>query len=433
MSFFKFQKQDVFHNRMKLHPDVHFYIKNEDIFYNKENHAIRSGKETIKQTPQGHLSLYEMNINREDGVGDSNLIYPYITKAGTLNSFSTISTENYQSYPYDGERISGSYPLSSTISIDLYLSSNTVRKRIKSLRNVYNYYTSLSREYAYKNAHRDMDTADIKLLSIPSIFYGSSIKKGSVKLSFFVSGSMVGTLEDIRQNGELVQTYPPVYDNENNILPQPTAGTIFYNEGFVSITGSWAITEENSHKDSFLPQPSPDPDFAIPDFPRWIYWGQRLSNPVTHDTASKVKDFIYSPPPPVGIEAAIPQSDSGSSWDISFKGTSYVSTMTMMAHAKKGELNYSNNQTFVKYEDRNTSIDPESAQANRYKEESNREFSNVVKSYYPNTSGSFEKITYISKIGIYDKDKNLIAIAKLATPVRKTEPRAYTFKMKMDF
>ena len=41
--------------------------------------------------------------------------------------------------------------------------------------------------------------------------------------------------------------------------------------------------------------------------------------------------------------------------------------------------------------------------------------------------------TYISKIGIYDKDKNLIGVAKLATPVRKTESRSYTFKMKLDF
>ena len=48
-------------------------------------------------------------------------------------------------------------------------------------------------------------------------------------------------------------------------------------------------------------------------------------------------------------------------------------------------------------------------------------------------TGSFEKQVYISKIGLYDKDRNLIGIAKLATPVRKREIDSYTFKLKLDF
>ena len=33
---------------------------------------------------------------------------------------------------------------------------------------------------------------------------------------------------------------------------------------------------------------------------------------------------------------------------------------------------------------------------------------------------------------IYDKDKNLIAIASLANPVKKTETRDFMFKLKLD-
>ena len=40
--------------------------------------------------------------------------------------------------------------------------------------------------------------------------------------------------------------------------------------------------------------------------------------------------------------------------------------------------------------------------------------------------------TFISKIGIYDEERNLIAVANLATPVKKTEDRALTFKLKLD-
>ena len=34
---------------------------------------------------------------------------------------------------------------------------------------------------------------------------------------------------------------------------------------------------------------------------------------------------------------------------------------------------------------------------------------------------------------IYDDDKNLLGIAKLATPVLKKETDSYTFKLKLDF
>ena len=34
--------------------------------------------------------------------------------------------------------------------------------------------------------------------------------------------------------------------------------------------------------------------------------------------------------------------------------------------------------------------------------------------------------------GIFDKDKNLIAVAKVANPVKKTIEQDYTFKLKLD-
>ena len=58
--------------------------------------------------------------------------------------------------------------------------------------------------------------------------------------------------------------------------------------------------------------------------------------------------------------------------------------------------------------------------------------SDLVSASYNEPSASFRKHTYISKIGIYDKNRNLIAVAKTATPVKKTEEREYTFKLKMD-
>ena len=47
-------------------------------------------------------------------------------------------------------------------------------------------------------------------------------------------------------------------------------------------------------------------------------------------------------------------------------------------------------------------------------------------------TGAFQKETYITKIGIYDDEKNLIAITHLSKPMRKLEDRDYIFKLKLD-
>jgi len=67
-----------------------------------------------------------------------------------------------------------------------------------------------------------------------------------------------------------------------------------------------------------------------------------------------------------------------------------------------------------------------------YTEDPEVEIKNIVSSSYTNHSASFKPITYISKVAIYDEDRNLIAIASLARPVKKTEDRSYTFKLKLD-
>ncbi len=65
----------------------------------------------------------------------------------------------------------------------------------------------------------------------------------------------------------------------------------------------------------------------------------------------------------------------------------------------------------------------------RYKE---IKIKNIVYSSFAGHSSSFRPETFISKIAIYDKDKQLIAVTKLANPVKKTSDQDFTFKMKLD-
>ena len=66
-------------------------------------------------------------------------------------------------------------------------------------------------------------------------------------------------------------------------------------------------------------------------------------------------------------------------------------------------------------------------------ESSEIKIKNTISSSYLSPTGSFKKQTFITKIGIYDDQKNLIGIASVAEPVKKTENRDFTFKLKMDF
>ena len=137
------------------------------------------------------------------------------------------------------------------------------------------------------------------------------------------------------------------------------------------------------------------------DNPKWIYFAQSVSGTITAPSSSYV---------------------------MAMSGTSYTQTLTMFATAPKGELNQSNNPTFVEY----STGDFVQTGSKQYKEVTNRQIKNVVSSAYADPTGSFEKTTYISKIGVYDKNKNLIGLAKLATPMRKTAARDFTFKIKVD-
>ena len=100
----------------------------------------------------------------------------------------------------------------------------------------------------------------------------------------------------------------------------------------------------------------------------------------------------------------------------------------MFAHAERGEINYSTNPTFKEKStltQGSTTDDSYFASRGRIK--------NIHKSNFFRSNRAFKNIVYISKIGIYDKNKNLIAVASLANPVKKTELTDFSFKMRIDF
>jgi len=383
MALYKFGPNDVFHNRIKTNPEVNFYIYSDKVYY-KKLHEFSGTLNAVANTnhiPIGFVSLYELNVDRPTG----ELIYPFITKQGSLANFKTITTDAFKSNSLYGDELVSTYPLSASISVENYdgslIDSNS---HLATLRNTLDFHSKTSPHLQYSSSFGDKSQQELRLISIPSIFYGSSIKKGSVDLGFYVSGNLVARAQDIRRNGEIVQTGLAGDTNTGSV-----AGVVLYNEGFIILTGTWDLSTETANYrlngDDLTPS--------------WRFFGT---------TSSLLQRESFS---------------------LDFQGVNYIPTVTMLAHANKGELNHSNNPTFIKYGQATTAT----TSSFEFKEQENILIKNIVSSSHDQHTASFAKQTYISKIGIYDEDRNLIAIAKLATPVKKTENREFTFKLRCDF
>jgi len=420
MPLYPFGPNDIFYNRVKTHPKVNFFIYDTKVYYNNQGVDAGVNHSQSLHVPPGYTSLYEMNVDRDQNI-TGQLIYPFITKESGISAFKTVATTNFNAGYLYGEIIEGSYPLSSSLAFNLYLSetapdisNGTVnRPHLLALKNTMNHYKSLSPHYAYSSSLGNKGTDDVRLISIPSIFYGSSIKKGTVSLKFYISGTLAGCLQDINKNGELIQVSGSANDLGVDYGSGSTAGVVLYNEGFVVLTGSWVLDPSAVVEANYK-------TIGIDESPQWLGFGASAGR-------ANQNDSNYSIP--------------SASWDLSFEGTNYIPTLTMFANAPGGLFNHSNNPTYADYDSRSDTpftssfsyIEPDNI---KIKNTVSSSWSVLTSSYNPGyvqESASFAKQTYISKIGVYDKNKNLIAIAKLAKPIKKTEQDELSFKLKLDF
>ena len=393
MAYKKFKSNDLFYNTLEMNPEYNFIIYDSRIYLNSRGAISGAFVSNAGDIPTGHVSLYELNVDR----ASDEKIYPLISKQGSLSSFKTTSNTEFREFVY-GDEITGSYPLSASIVREFFASTVISRtgsnNHLNSLYNTLNYYQPLSKHYTFSGSLGDKGTQDVNLISIPSIVFGSKIDKGTVDLKFFVSGNLIGQLQDERRNGELVQIGP-----EGSTGSGSVAGVVLYKEGFVLLTGSWDLAS------------GPYAGFAGEKYtgspvlkPKWIYFGAGANDGLA------ISNVVTS------------------SFGLKFKGTTETQTITMLAHAQKGEYNHSNNPTYKTY---GQGQQPMTA-SNAYVEPNDLTIKNVVSSSYSDPYADFKKTTYISSVAIYDENKNLIGIAKLATPVKKTEDLEYTIKMKLD-
>ena len=269
--------------------------------------------------------------------------------------------------------------------------TSPVHPHFYALKNRLDFYGYRSQHYKVSSSFGDKSQQTVNLLSIPSIFFGNRIKPGTLSLKWYVTGSLVAELQDTKRNGELIEVTGPNVD--------AVAGVALYDEGFLLLTGSWALSSDSMALIS---------GSASGHNPKWIFFGAGANDGVS-----------------VASTAA---TNSSASFNLSFQGTNEVQTMTMFAHARKGEVNFSNNPTYYDYGQDVLEI----TSSQIYEENRNRTIKNTVSSSFSDYEAPFERQVYISRVAIYDENQNLIGIATLSNPILKKEDQDLTFKLKLD-
>ena len=456
MPLYEFKKDDILFNTIKTYPRNKFFIYNGKVYYQDSNTVSGSNTENITGVPSGYVSLYNYNIDRVqqdtgrvignssslgyDNVKDLNVIYPWIVKSTDGYSFKSQKEENYNITP-DGSVLTGSYFLSSSIkrifisssyeqdSINynrnkyaLYTASNpqatekeiienllpqyVENSQLHSLRQIFDSYSWMSSIFSFDSGAYGASSKlqqETNLISIPSIFYGNKIKKGSVTLKYFITGTLVATAQDIKQNGELVQTYSLL----NPTNTGSTVGGVMYKHGFMFLYDTASLaTQQLGYRNTSSTLTS-----------SWIHWGVGAGD---YD--------VYTPTEYFPFKAPITGSNLVSaSYSLEFSGTNYVPNYTYFANAPKGDLNWSNNPTYLQHLTTSSFI----SSSTRFVQ-TDRQIKNVLSSSISTYSASFENVTYINRVNLYDDMGNLIGIAKTSKPIKKTEDTDFTFKLKLD-
>ena len=426
MPLYKFGAGDVFYNRIKAHPSSSFYIYSGSVYYQNKSTEPGSNVANVNGVPVGNVSLFELNVDRavtstgrsigpvsltaSQNVTDKGTIYPFVYKGLDQVAFKGITRDSYNKDYAFGDVITGSYFMSSSITRKLYsqlAGFNDTNKDGAALRNSLDFAKRLGSHYDFPSGSSEGAT---NVIYIPSIFYGSEIKKGTVDLRMYITGTQIARCRDSRFDGALIMS-----GNSDNgaVTDGTTVGVVLYNEGAIILTNRNALASTSGPTAKSYNNRTNTSTFTGGLDTSWVVFGLGLPQ----GSGSSLEHL----PNQAFLQSA--------SFGLEFAGTHKIPTVTMLANANRGELNYSNNPTYA--QSSSVAFMRPITGSNLYHEQA-RTIKNTHSSSYSDPTGSLEKTTYITKVGIYDDNKKLIGIASVAKPVKKTEDRDLTFKLKLD-
>lgn len=424
-------------------------FEKNDLFYN-----------TIAASPNYKITFYNGDVSVNDQISEgTNKVSSSINLFEKINTYTASYNENFikNNFVYSGSyEVNGTLSYNPTVNRNLiykvgtYFSQNYTNyltiKKISSLRNYFNKYyldngSSIFSDYlandgvpqflSQKNVTYSpgpnptyfiQPNKSINLIEIPQAFYGIKIEPGSLKLKIYVTGTLVAEASDLYKNSKIIQTT----SSYNSSLVGTEIGMIMYDEGVLLLTGSSNLAATT---EPYI-QPVSGYLSAVSqtDNIKWIHFGSHKRTSTTTTTP------IVS-----------------ASFEINFKGSTEVNTITMFCSAEKNKMTWSSNRTFISGGQTNTLILGQTSSITvnttqytgssssifipsngQYFENDKILIKNTISSSFTNYSAPYEPQVFISEIAIYNEEGDMIAIAKLANPVRKTQDMDYTFKLKLD-
>ena len=130
---------------------------------------------------------------------------------------------------------------------------------------------------------------------------------------------------------------------------------------------------------------------------------------LTERTAKVIPDLVVSGSIDNVIDHIACTRFSGSAQTaITFQNLTNINSTLVFCRAAADEFNYSSNPTFTDSENRIVVIDP-------------------------GQEDTQQTFTFVTSVGLYDANDNLLAVAKLSRPVEKSPERDVTFRIRLDF
>jgi hypothetical protein len=272
------------------------------------------------------------------------------------------------------------------------------------------------------------DTIDTALfLSFKRLFARDQIKRETFAMRFYQSASAVS------KTGVDVDV-PPVADlfGMPNIFSATVSGSAIYTDiGAASLRASTVGGQVGNIVDSANTSKTVglmfyDRGVVVLDLAKITSGSQFMSGTIdavqplgkitlggagteTHQTAKFIPDFVVS----ASIDNVIDhiagcRFGSGPQSAITFQNVTNINSTLIFCRASADEFNYSANPTFTDTNNRIVVID-------QGQEDTQQTF------------------TFITSVGLYDANNNLLAVAKLSRPVEKSPERDLTLRIRLDF
>jgi hypothetical protein len=428
-------------------------FEKNDLFYN-----------TIVGNPSYKIVLYNGNLTVNDQISEGNRLSSSVTFLENNFNYTCSVTEEFTK-----SNVFLDYEFSGTLSYNPTIKRNYIRKAGNTFDYLYTEYLTLKKILALRNVFPKYNLEntnlkiseyleddgvpqykskvflnplsannyqyyirpkkDINLIEIPQAFYGNKIQPGTLNLKIYVTGTLVAEASDKYKDTKIIQTS----SSFNPSLINAEIGSILYDEGIIILTGSAQLASVSERYIQPVSSSAFNVNFSnapMSDNLRWVHFG---SHKVTTTNA------LFNTP----IVSA--------SFEINFQGSNQVNTLTMFCTADKNDFTWSNNRTFISggQSDKlllgqtssitvNGTTHTASSNAlfipsdGKYYENDKIVVKNAISSSFSNYESKYNPQVYISEIAIYNEEGEMIGIAKLANPLRKTKDTDYTIKLKLD-